>query len=59
MFRLVYMTFHGPFRGGDEAEHHLHESPWTMTLPLVVLAALSLVGGLVIGFPDQLFHLEG
>ncbi|HSO24118.1 MAG TPA: proton-conducting transporter membrane subunit, partial [Chondromyces sp.] len=59
MFRLVYMTFHGSFRGGEEAEHHLHESPWTMTLPLQVLAVLSIVGGLLIGFPGQLFHLEG
>ena len=56
MFRAVYMTFHGEFRGGREAEHHLHESPRTMTLPLVVLGILSTVGGLVIGFPGQLFH---
>ncbi len=58
MFRLVYMTFEGEFRGGEEAEHHLHESPWTMTLPLQVLALLSVVGGLLIGFPGVLFHLE-
>jgi len=57
MFRLFYMTFHGSFRGGEEAEHHLHESPWTMTLPLIVLGALSVVGGFL-GFPGQLFHLE-
>jgi NADH-quinone oxidoreductase subunit L len=59
MFRLVYMTFEGSFRGGEEAEHHLHESPWTMTVPLQVLAVLSIVGGVLIGFPGQLFHLEG
>jgi NADH-quinone oxidoreductase subunit L len=59
MFRLVYMTFYGEFRGGEEAEHHLHESPWTMTLPLQVLAVLSIIGGVLIGFPGQLFHLEG
>ncbi len=59
MFRLVFMTFFGKFRGGEEAEHHLHESPWTMTLPLQVLAVLSIFGGLLIGFPGQLFHLEG
>ena len=47
MFRLVFMTFHGEFRGGEEAEHHLHESPWTMTMPLVVLGLLSIFGGLV------------
>jgi NADH-quinone oxidoreductase subunit L len=58
MFRLVYMTFYGEFRGGEEAEHHLHESPWTMTLPLQILAGLSIAGGVVIGFPGQLFHIE-
>ena len=42
MFRLVFMTFHGEFRGGEEAEHHLHESPWTMTLPLQILGVLSM-----------------
>ncbi len=47
MFRAVYMTFHGEFRGGEEAEHHVHESPPTMTLPLVVLGSLSVVGGLI------------
>jgi NADH-quinone oxidoreductase subunit L len=56
MFRAVYMTFHGSFRGGEEAEHHLHESPWTMTLPLIILGGLSIVGGIFIGFPGQLFH---
>ena len=54
MFRLVFMTFHGEFRGGEEAEHHLHESPWTMTMPLVVLGVLSIFGGLV-GVPGKLF----
>ena len=34
MFRAVYMTFHGTFRGGEEAERHLHESPRSMTVPL-------------------------
>jgi NADH-quinone oxidoreductase subunit L len=56
MFRAVYMTFHGSFRGGEEAEHRVHESPPTMTVPLIVLGALSIVGGIVIGFPGQLFH---
>jgi len=55
MFRLVFMTFHGEFRGGEEAEHHLHESPWTMTLPLQILGVLSIVGGFI-GFPGHLFH---
>jgi len=38
MFRLTLRTFAGEFRGTSDQEHHLHESPWTMTLPLVVLA---------------------
>src|SRR5205085_11904589 len=41
MFRLVFLTFFGGFRGTDEQEHHVHESPATMSVPLVVLAALS------------------
>ncbi len=56
MFRAVYMTFHGTFRGSEETRGHLHESPWTMTLPLVILGVLSIVGGVLIGFPGQLFH---
>ena len=47
MFRLLILTFYGRFRGTHEQEHHLHESPAAMTVPLVVLAALSIVGGLV------------
>jgi len=58
MFRVVYLTFFGEFRGGEEAEHHLHESPRSMTMPLVVLGVLSIFGGFV-GFPGQLFHKTG
>lgn len=47
MFRLLLLTFHGSFRGTEEQKHHLHESPATMTIPLVLLAILSLVGGFV------------
>jgi NADH-quinone oxidoreductase subunit L len=47
MFRLVFLTFFGSFRGGAEAEHHLHESPWVMLVPLVVLAAGAAAGGIV------------
>lgn len=47
MFRLYYLTFHGDFRGTDEQKHHLHESPSSMTIPLIVLAVLSVVGGLI------------
>ncbi len=51
------MTFYGEFRGGEEAEHHLHESPWTMTLPLQILGVLSIIGGFI-GFPGLLCHPE-
>ncbi len=50
MFRLYFLTFPGKFRGSHEQEHHLHESPVPMTLPLIVLAILSVVGGWV-GIP--------
>lgn len=53
MFRLYVITFTGKFRGTHEQEHHLHESPWAMTLPLIVLAILSVVGG-YIGVPEAL-----
>jgi len=55
MFRLYAMTFLGAFRGTDEQRHHLHESPLAMTLPLIILAILSFVGGWV-GIPDVLMH---
>ncbi len=47
MFRMYYLTFHGQFRGTEEQKSHLHESPLNMTLPLMVLAVLSVVGGLI------------
>ena len=47
MFRLYFVVFHGSFRGTDEVKSHLHESPLNMTLPLVVLAILSVIGGLL------------
>ncbi len=45
MFRLVSLTFYGPFRGTAEQAEHIHESPSSMTVPLVALAFLSIVGG--------------
>jgi len=45
MFRLFFMTFHGRHRGRPGEEQHLRENPWTMTLPLVALAALAAVAG--------------
>lgn len=47
MFRAYYLTFHGEFRGTEEQAKHLHESPTNMTLPLIVLAFLSVVGGFI------------
>src|ERR1700730_6535889 len=47
MFRLIFMTFHGTSRVDHEVEHHVHESPKSMLVPLVILAGLSIVGGLV------------
>ena len=53
MFRLYAMTFLGKFRGTAEQEHHLHESPAAMTIPLILLAMLAVVGGWI-GIPEQL-----
>jgi NADH-quinone oxidoreductase subunit L len=50
MFRLVSLAFYGRFRGTPEQEAHVHESPSSMTVPLVVLAVLSVVGGWI-GIP--------
>jgi NADH-quinone oxidoreductase subunit L len=44
MFRLIFLTFHGKPRF-DEHKTHVHESPWSMLGPLVILAALSIFGG--------------
>jgi NADH-quinone oxidoreductase subunit L len=55
MFRLFYLTFFGKFRGTHEQEHHLHESPATMTIPLIILAFLSIVGGFI-GLPHVIGH---
>ena len=53
MFRLYATTFLGKFRGTPDQEHHLHESPAAMTIPLIVLALLSVIGGFV-GVPESL-----
>lgn len=56
MFRLVFLTFFNNFRGSDETRSHIHESPWTMTFPLVVLCILAVLGGLI-GLP-AIFHVS-
>lgn len=53
MFRMLFLTFWGSFRGTKEQEKHLHESPKSMTIPLIVLAILSVIGG-AIGIPEVL-----
>src|ERR1700691_3141815 len=53
MFRLMYLTFHGRPRMSHEAEHHIHESPISMTAPLVVLALCAIVAGWL-GWPHSL-----
>jgi NADH-quinone oxidoreductase subunit L len=58
MFRLFFLTFYGKFRGSQEQEHHLHESPLSMTIPLMVLALFSAIAGLA-GFPHGIGHTLG
>ncbi|MCS6818794.1 MAG: NADH-quinone oxidoreductase subunit L [Chitinophagales bacterium] len=53
MFRLVFLTFFNGFRGTEEQQHHLHESPALMTVPLIILALLALIGG-IMGIPEAL-----
>lgn len=55
MFRLYATTFKGSFRGTHDQEHHLHESPAAITIPLIVLAVLSVIGGYV-GVPEFIMH---
>ncbi len=51
MFRLLFVAFTGNFRGTEEQRHNVHESPASMTIPLIVLAILSIIGGFV-GIPE-------
>ncbi len=53
MFRWFFMTFHGSSRVDPERLHHLHESPPVMTIPLIVLAVLSVIGGWI-GLPETM-----
>ena len=60
-FRLVFVTFWGPFRGDQHHGDHVHEPSYSMTVPLMILAVLSIVTGYV-GIPDFLqpvFAKEG
>jgi NADH-quinone oxidoreductase subunit L len=53
MFRLLFLTFFGKTRANEDTVHHIHESPKSMTIPLIVLAVLSLGGGFM-GVPELL-----
>ncbi len=53
MFRALFMTFFGESRVNHHVAHHIHESPKIMTVPLIVLAFLSIIGGYV-GVPHVL-----
>ncbi len=53
MFRLIFMTFFNECRASEEVQHHIHEAPKSMTVPLMVLAVLSIFGGLL-GVPAAL-----
>ena len=44
-FRIIFLAFHGKFRGTHEQEHHLHESPKAMTIPLMLLAVGAISAG--------------
>ena len=55
MFRLVNMTFFGNSRVDHDVEHHIHESPGVMTVPLIILATLSVIGGWV-GIPNSILR---
>ena len=56
MFRMMYLTFHGNSRVDSHLQSHLHESPWSMTGPLMILAVLSIFGGFF-GVPHALHFL--
>ena len=58
MFRLLFLTFWGETRAAPEVAGRIHESPRVMTVPLVVLAVLSVVGG-YFTLPDLLAPLYG
>ena len=53
MFRLTYLTFYGPSRMDHHTEEHVHESPMVMIAPLMALGFLSVVGGVLLGFPPE------
>jgi NADH-quinone oxidoreductase subunit L len=55
MFRLYFLVFHGKFRGDSHTESHIHESGSSMTIPLIILAILSVFGG-ILNLPGIFLH---
>jgi NADH-quinone oxidoreductase subunit L len=58
MFRLMYLTFWSPKRMSHDVEHHVHESPKNMTIPLIILAICSVCAGWL-GVPSSITKLVG
>jgi NADH-quinone oxidoreductase subunit L len=56
-FRMIFLTFFGKPRMDEETEKHVHESPWSMLVPLIVLAVASLLGGFL-GLPGKLGAIQ-
>lgn len=61
MFRMMFLTFSGKYRGTHHEESHVHESPKAMTIPLIILAILAAIGGAInapeiLGGHDWLAH---
>jgi NADH-quinone oxidoreductase subunit L len=52
-FRLLFLTFFGGPRMSKEVAHHVHEAPASMTIPLVVLAGLTIIAGWALGVPSD------
>jgi NADH-quinone oxidoreductase subunit L len=53
VFRLIFMTFWGTSRADAEVQHHIHESPPVMTIPLIILAIPAVGLGLLVGLPPD------
>ncbi|MHB0915365.1 MAG: NADH-quinone oxidoreductase subunit L [Thermoleophilia bacterium] len=58
MFRLIFMTFFGESRSDPEVYAHVHESPRSMTVPLMILAVPSALVGLILGLPPEDGHID-
>ena len=58
-FRMIFMVFHGPSRLSEDNRTHAHESPWVVTVPLILLAIPSALAGLVLVGPALSGHLFG